>query len=366
MKKDISSENYQSNCFIGHDLECKPQRNLASYLLATVLIIFLSSHSSRAQVEQAQVGFRFLQNPVSAEAMGKAGSGVATMTNSDAIYWNPAGIGWIKKQIDLNVNYTVGIANINYLAPSVAVKVGDFGVIAFDGIIMDYGTFYGTRRANNAEGYVETGTFSPQAFAFGVGFSQKISDHFSYGVHVKYAYQNLGSAWVGTAGTGISDPNLQIAAIKYARGEPAFDVGAYYDFLFHGIRFGASLQNVSRQITYEQQSFLMPFAVNFGLTVAPLSFLMSDGSASSHSLIISVESTHPRDFNESVHFGAEYDFAKILSLRAGYMTGLDQRGLTAGLGLSEDFAGSTLHVDYAYEPFGVFGAVHYISFGMAY
>ena len=337
-----------------------------SYLVAAVAVIVLSSHNLKAQVEQAQVGFRFLENPVSAEAMGKAGSGVATMTNSDAIYWNPAGIGWIEKQIDLNFNYTVGIANINYLAPSVAVKVGDFGVVSFDGIIMDYGTFYGTRRANNAEGYVETGTFSPQAFAFGVGFSQKVSDHFSYGVHVKYAYQNLGSAWVGTAGTGISDPNLQIATVKYARGEPAFDVGALYNFLFHGIRFGASLQNVSRQITYEQQSFLMPFAVNFGLTVAPLSFLMSDGSASSHSLIISVESTHPRDFNESVHFGAEYDFAKILSLRAGYMTGLDQRGLTAGLGLSEDFAGSTLHVDYAYEPFGVFGAVNYISFGVAY
>ncbi len=341
-------------------------KKVISRFALTLSVILSAAEISRAQSEQAQVGFRFLENPVSAEAMGKAGSGVATMTSSNAIYWNPAGIGWIDKSLDLNVNYTVGIADINYLAPVVAVRLGNFGVLAFDGIIMDYGTFYGTRRADNSQGYVETGTFSPQSFAFGVGFSQKVSDHFSYGVHLKYAYQNLGSAYVSTAGTDVTDPNLQITSLKYSHGEPAFDVGAQYDFLFHGMRFGASLQNVSRQITYEQQAFLMPFAVNFGLTVDPLSFFMTDRQSAQNSFILSVESTHPRDFNESVHFGAEYTFAKILALRAGYMTGLDERGMTAGIGVSQNFAGSTLHVDYAFESFGVFGAVHYISFGATY
>lgn len=336
------------------------------YLVTVMLAVLLGSESLHAQVEQAQVGFRFLENPVSAEAMGQAGSGVATMTNSNAIFWNPAGIGWIQKSIDLNVNYTVGIANINYLAPTIAIKLGEFGVLDFDGIFMNYGDFYGTRVANNSEGYVETGTFSPQAFAVGIGFSQRVSDHFSYGVHFKYAYQDLGDAWVSTSGTSLDDPSLQIGTVKYSKLEPAFDVGALYDFLYHGIRFGASLQNVSRQITYEQQSFLMPFAVNFGLTVEPLSFVTGNETALSRSLIISVESTHPRDFNESVHFGAEYNYAKIISLRAGYMIGMDQRGFTAGLGVAEDLAGSRLRVDYAYEPFGIFGAVHYISFGVAY
>lgn len=327
--------------------------------------LFILAGAASAQTEQAQVGFRFLENPISAEAMGKGGSGVATITNSNAIFWNPAGAGWMEKNLDLNISYTRGIAGINYFAPALGVRLGTSGVLIVDGIFMDYGQFYGTRRANNPEGYVETGTFSPQAFALGIGFSQKVSDHFSYGVHVKYAYQNLGSAWVSTSGTDISDPNLQITSIKYSHGEPAFDVGAYYDFLFHGIRFGASLQNVSRQITYEQQSFLMPFAVNFGLSVEPISFFTSDNPLS-NALVISVESTHPRDFRESVHFGAEYKFLNILSLRTGYMLGLDERGFTAGIGLRENFSGSEIHVDYAFEPFGVFGAVHYISFGLTY
>ncbi len=344
----------------------KEMKKYIYYLVTVMLAVLLGNEGLHAQVEQAQVGFRFLENPVSAEAMGQAGSGVATMTNSNAIFWNPAGIGWIQKSIDLNVNYTVGIANINYLAPTIAIKLGEFGVLDLDGIIMNYGDFYGTRVASNSEGYVETGTFSPQAFAVGIGFSQKISDHFSYGVHFKYAYQDLGDAWVSTSGTSLDDPTLQIGTVKYSKLEPAFDVGALYDFLYHGIRFGASLQNVSRQITYEQQSFLMPFAVNFGLTVEPLSFITGNEASLSRSLVISVESTHPRDFNESVHFGAEYNYARILSLRAGYMIGMDQRGFTAGLGVSEDVAGSRLRVDYAYEPFGIFGAVHYISFGVAY
>ncbi len=337
-----------------------------SYSTIAVLTVFILTGSSQAQKEEAQAGFRFLENPVSAEAMGKAGSGVATMTNSDAVYWNPAGLGWIEKQVDLNVNYTEGIASINYFAPSVAVRLGNFGVLAFDGLIMDYGVFYGTRYANNSEGYIETGTFSPQAFALGVGFSQKVSDKFSYGVHIKYAYQNLGDAWVATSGTSLSDPSLQISTMKYSHGEPAFDVGAMYDFLFHGIRFAAAVQNVSRQITYEQQAFFLPFSVNFGLTIDPLSFLSADYLSSQHSFILSVQSTHPRDFNESVRFGGEYNFAKMISLRAGYMAGLDERGFTAGLGVSQNFSGFNLHVDYAYEPFGIFGAAHFISFGATY
>ena len=326
----------------------------------------ISIRFAQAQTEEAQAGFRFLENPVSAEAMGKAGSGIATITNSNAIYWNPAGLGWIEKSIDVNINYTQGIADINYFAPAIAVRLEGIGVLAFDGLIMDYGDFYGTRYANNSDGYVETGTFSPQALALGIGFSQKISDRFSYGLHIKYAYQNLGDAWVATSGTSLSDPALQISTVKYSHGEPAFDVGAMYDFLFHGIRFAAALQNVSRQVTYEQQAFFLPFSVNFGLTVDPLSFLLTDYSSSKQSFILSVQSTHPRDFNENVRFGGEYNYAKIISLRAGYMTGLDERGFTAGIGVSQNIAGSTLHLDYAYEPFGIFGAVHFISFGATY
>ncbi len=61
---------------------------------------------------------------------------------------------------------------------------------------MDYGDFYGTRRANNDQGFEETGVFSPASYAVGLAYSRKVSDRFSFGVHVKYAGQDLGSAWI--------------------------------------------------------------------------------------------------------------------------------------------------------------------------
>ncbi len=328
-----------------------------------LMLCSLASVTDAQIVKRGQAGFRFLENPVSAEAIGRGGLGVAMMTNSNAVFWNPAGIGWLEG-IDINFNYTRGIAEINHQSVAIGMPIGRFGVLALSGIAMDYGDFYGTRRANNEAGYVETGTFSPKAMAIGLAFSQRVTERFSYGVHLKYAYQDLGSAWVSSSGSGIEDPDLEIEQRKYAQGVPAVDVGAYYDFLTNGIRFGATVQNISREIEYEVAKFPLPFAIAFGATVDPLSFFLEDNTI--HSLLLSLESRHPRDFKENLKFGAEYSFQEFLILRAGYMDGFDERGFTAGAGILQELAGFGVRVDYAFEAFGLFGGVHHLSIGIAY
>jgi len=339
------------------------RRNLIP--VAAVLLLLGSTHAPAQIIKRAQAGFRFLENPISAEAIGRGGVGVAMITNSNAVFWNPAGIGWITQRADLSVNYTRGIADINYASSSLAIRLWNIGVVALNTTVMDYGEFYGTRRATNEAGYIETGVFSPKAFALGIAFSQKVSERFSYGVNLKYAYQNLGDVWVGTAGKDVGDPDLQMETRSYTHGEPALDIGAYYDFLFHGIRFGASLQNLSREIQYETEKFPMPFAVNFGMTIDPLSFLLPPEN-NAHSLMVSIESRHPRDYNEKVKAGIEYTFENSLALRIGYTGGYDERGFTAGLGVKQTLGGVSLRVDYAYQAFGIFGAAHFFSFGAAY
>jgi hypothetical protein len=47
------------------------------------------------------------------------------------------------------------------------------------------------------------------------------------------------------------------------------------------------------------------------------------------------------------HFGAEGGYKDFIFLRAGYMTGYDNKGFTAGLGLKY----KTLTLDYALQPF---------------
>jgi hypothetical protein len=340
------------------------KRHTLFMIVALVVLLCTAMETTEAQiVKRGQVGFRFLENPVSAEAIGRGGVGVASMINSNAVFWNPAGIGWIQG-IDVNFNYTKGIAEINQSSIAVGIPLGRFGVLALSGIMMDYGDFYGTIRANNEAGYEETGTFSPSAMAIGAAFSQRVTERFSYGVHIKYAYQDLGNARVATSGSGVEDPDLVIEEREYAQGVPAIDVGAYYDFLTNGIRFGASVQNISREIEFEVEKFPLPFAISFGATVDPLSFFMDKDAG--HAMMLSVESRHPRDFKENVKFGLEYIFQDLLILRTGYMDGFDERGFTAGAGVMHSLAGVDARINYAYQAFGIFGGIHHVSIGLQY
>jgi len=160
---------------------------------------------------------------------------------------------------------------------------------------MDYGDFYGTRRANNDQGFIDTGTFSPQSFAVGLSFSERVTDRFSYGVRVKYAKQDLENTWIGISGGDVDDPNLTIEQKSYSLSEPAVDI-AIYDFHYHNIRFGAAIQNVSREIKYEEEKFPLPFAVSFSLTINPLTLLRDDDML--NPFFIHFETRHPRDFKE--------------------------------------------------------------------
>ncbi|MFH1214217.1 MAG: PorV/PorQ family protein [Candidatus Neomarinimicrobiota bacterium] len=325
--------------------------------IAIACVLFTTAHSDI--VKKGQVGFRFLQNPISAEAIGRGGLGLVSFRNSNAVFWNPSGLGWLEGKMDFNASYTKGIADINYSAMVGAFNFGKYGVVALDFVGMDYGEFYGTRFAENTEGYIDVGTFQPSAFSAGMTYSQKVSDRFSYGVRLKYVYQDLGTALIGNR---IDDTTSVIESKKYRHGEPAIDIGATYDFLSHGIRFGAVMRNFSREIKYETYKFPMPFAVGFSMTMRPFTFF--DLPPQRHDLEVGFETEHPRDFKEKVKFGAEYCYHKLLILRTGYMCNYDERGLTFGMGICKEIDRFNFRLNYAYQDFGVFNSVHTLSLGV--
>jgi len=342
------------------EMETSMRTSLRNFVIALITAATLSSGAIAQIVKQAQVGFRFLENPVSAEVVGRGGVGLTTTYTSNAIFWNPALLGWVKPSADLSIDYTQGIADINYAASAATFRLGDFGVIGLSLLNMDYGTFYSTYAVDKSvdpAGYVETGTFSPKAYAIGIAFSQKMNDRFSFGVHVKNVEQNLGNAWIESAGQIVKHA-------KYKQNVWAMDVGAFYDFLYNGIRFGATMQNISREVTYENESFPLPFAVSFGFAITPLTFFSEDEAMKA--LTLNFETRYPRDFGEKVKYGAEYIFLDAFTTRVGYMSNYDERGFTAGVGVRQSVSGTNLRVDYAYEPFGIFGAVHFISLGISY
>lgn len=170
--------------------------NIPQWYRIRFLLTICCSVASAQIEKKAQVGFRFLENPVSAEAVGRGMVGLTSTRSSDAVFWNPALLGWLEPTLDISLHHTKGIADINYNAAAGAFRLGDFGVIGFSFLAMDYGTFY--------------------------------------------------------------------------------------DFDYHGIRFGATLQNISKEIKYEDEAFPLPFAVSFGLGLQPLTFF-SDASGAQNS-----------------------------------------------------------------------------------
>jgi len=339
----------------------KNYRYLTGILALLTVLVWINA--GRADfVKKGQVGFRFLENPVSAEAIGRGGLGLITFRNSNTVFWNPAGLGWIEGKYDFNANYTKGIADINYSSFVGAVNFGKIGVIAIDLLSMDYGEFQGTRRADNDQGFEDTDTFSPTAYSVGLTYSQKVSNRFSYGVRVKYVAQDLTSAWVGLYGTDVTDTNLVIKQRSYSATEPSVDVGTTYDFLKNGIRFGAVIQNFSREVRYEREKFPLPFSVSFSIGIKPLSFFMPDESV--HALMLGFETNHPRDYREKIRVGAEYTFQNLLILRTGYMANYDERGWTFGMGVRQVFSGIKYRIDYAYQDFGIFNGIHTFTIGL--
>jgi len=338
-----------------------------NFIIKNKLLILIALLTFTIQVnaqfeKKAQVGMKFLSNPVSAEVIARGSAGINATYNSNGIFWNPALTSLIPGNFDISLNYHQWIADISYNAVAASVNAFDFGIVTVSGTFVDYGDLYTTVRSNNAQGYEETGTFSPLAYTVGLGFAQKISDKFSYGINLKYVQQDLGSAWVTASGDSLTDPAYSRTLKKYDMGAVAIDIGTYYDFNYKGITFAATLANVSQEKKYEYEIFPLPFSVNFGATVSPMQFLMEN--AQGHDIILMVESHHPRDFGEKIKLGFEYNYSGMIFLRTGYITNQDERNFSAGVGFKKEISGYLLRVDYAFQDFGIFGNMNYITVGM--
>jgi hypothetical protein len=336
------------------------------FTIAVLTLCVLAATNLQAQQKLAQTGFQFLSVGVDARATA-LGSAMSTIEGtSSSLFHNPAGIAGMTTTFDISVNQHTWIADIQYLSGSIGLNLSDgrYGTFGLSYLVLDYGEFIGTRVALSGEDdYIETGTFSPSALAVGIGYGIKLSEAFSVGGQIKYAYQDLGSSvepvqWL----PGVPPDQLESTDREYSKGVVAFDFGTRYATGYRSLVFGMSVRNFSQEIKYARESFQLPLTFTFGVAMNVLDFFPA--ISSTHKLNVSVDASHPRASAEHVSFGAEYVFMDFLSLRGGYSTDHinDAEGMALGVGLRQFGLG----VDYSYTPFAVFDDIHRISihFGM--
>ncbi len=324
-------------------------------IVSISILLLLCSGFLSAQTKLAQTGFKFLSVGADARAAAMGEAVTAVENGSNSMFYNPAGMARQQRLVEVSFNSTSWIADINYLNASLsfAPSNGDFGVFGAYVSNVDYGDLKKTIRDLSEGGsYIDLGGYSPKAMVFGVGYAIALSDKFTVGANLKYAYLDFGTHYNGWKNKSFNE------------GTMAFDFGVIYKTGFKSLNFAMDVKNFSQELDYVEESFQLPMAFKIGLSMDLID--LTDINPDDHSFILSVDAHHPRDYKEQLLFGCEYTIWNTLSARVGYVTPTDEQGICAGIGVKQNVAGVEIGMDYSYSDFGVFDTVHRINVNIGY
>jgi hypothetical protein len=330
-------------------------------VILTIIMMVFISQVNVGQVKLAQTGLKFLSVGGDARAAALGEAITALEGNSTSMFYNPSGMARQTGFVDVTFSNTQWIADINYMHASISVAPEDalYGVFGLSVASVDYGELKRTIRDEGEDGFLDLGTYSPNAFALGVGYAKALSDKFAVGGNIKFVYQDLGDGHV----VNIAQDSTHTKQ-KFDTDVFAFDFGIQYRTGFKSLVFGMSLRNFSEEIEYIEESFQLPLTFKIGLSMNLID-LLEEGN-DQHSFLLAVDAAHPRDYKEQIHIGGEYTFMNILSLRAGYISPTDEQGVNFGAGLKHEFVGFNFGVDYSYLDFGIFDNVNRFSINISY
>lgn len=328
-----------------------------------VFAICLSTPVALAQ-KVGSTSMQFLEvMPVArATALGDAYSVWAS--GADAVFWNPSGVALVQGQ-EFSSTFVKWIFDTRQGALSYATSVGDIGAIGVQIQYVDFGEFLeavATRPYINKE--TDPGltgnTFHPYSYLVGISYARSLTDRFATGVTVKYAHESLynGQMVMTQVSQGVNEE-----VRTWANGV-MFDFGIRYNTGFRSIQIGASVQNFGGNVTYARQSSPVPLLFRWGIAAEVIGKDALVSIDETNRLGLSFDLYQPNDYGQQEHVGAEYEYAGVLALRAGYKFNYDFEGLTVGGGLKQTIGPVLFSLDYSYGSVGTYlGSVHRVGLG---
>ena len=325
------------------------------FILITILV-FPSQNFSQVDLNktaQSTMNFLLVGTSSRASALGEAFNAIGS--GSESMFYNPSGLTDINKNFDISLNYTSWIADIKYLSGGAAWNLGNYGVVGFNILTVDYGDIYGTSLLSPEEanlypsGFKDNGILNNVgAYSFGLAYAKAISEAFSVGGNVKLVGQNLGESNFGTS----SQKNN---ALKLA-----VDAGVKYKTEFNGFTFGMSIRNFSTNIKREEIEEQLPLLFSLGAAIN-LMETVDKGLAENNSILLAVDFLHPNNYSERVNLGLEYQYLQMISVRFGYQTNRDLASWSGGLGFNTSISDYDIGISYSYSKFDFFDSVSRIS-----
>ncbi|MFA6092559.1 MAG: PorV/PorQ family protein [Elusimicrobiota bacterium] len=307
-------------------------RSTEFFRLAACAVLLISPLITAQALGVGTTGAQFLKVGIGARPLAMAGAFSALAEDADAVYWNPGGLGEVKrKELSAGYNSLFQDQNQGFVTYASPLSEGR-GVWAAG---LDYLVVSNIeKRAGDTE--TPDSTFSNQNFALTGSYGSKTPiEGLSIGANVKYIRETLDT---------------------FSANAVAFDIGARYKTPIESLSVGGSMRN---------------FGTKIGPDPLPLSF--KGGAAYT---LWNKKLTLASDFDWLANdqrsywaLGAEFWANKSIAVRAGYQFGHGQDQLQSRLVGAAFGAGLKLEhmrVDYAFLPFGELGDTHRLSLGWTF
>ncbi|MBU2446720.1 MAG: PorV/PorQ family protein [Bacteroidetes bacterium] len=299
-------------------------------VILILLICFTNATFGQEFKKTATSGFVFLEIPVTARtaALGEASIALSDV-NCDALFNNPAALGFTNQLHSFSVSYAPYIAEIKHYATSYAFN-SPYGVFGVGVIIMDYGDMPKTQKVTGQRVYEVIGSFRPQALSVGLSYSKMLTDRFSFGITTKYVREKIDI---------------------YSVDNFLFDGGILYYTGLGSLRIAANIQNFGVDAQYINDPFKMPAMLRLGAAAEVIGEYNSDFRVTTIA-----EAIHLSDSDERVSAGVECAWKDFLTIRAGYKFFYDEETYSVGLGLNPKMY-LPIAFDLAYSSYGRLGNV---------
>lgn len=317
------------------------------HVLIFTLLQLITSANLFAFEKVGTTSFQFLKVIPTARAISMGGAYSTIGIGAESMFWNPAGLTTVGN-MDASVSYLDWFMDVAQYSFSVGYTVDGIGTFGIMGMMADIGAIQETKVSylgyqNGVYNPGLTGnSFNPKSMVFGISYAKDLNDRFTFGINVKYAYEDL---------------------VYYSKGAVIFDGGMLFKTGYKSVVVGASIRNFGSEIIYIDKNYPLPQTLNIGVS----SYLFSNddpliSKLEDHSLLLSTDIIQPRDYDQQYAVGLEYAFSDMLYLRSGYLFYSDNSGINLGAGVSF----KSLNFDYAFSNHGDYlGTVHRISISVS-
>jgi hypothetical protein len=307
---------------------------------------------------------------------GNAGNGMGdsqvSMTRGfESIYWNPAGLGYMKKS-EFSMFYQPWVAGIDFSMGGLAYVQPTVGTFAISFINASFGSEEVTTVAQ-PDGTGES--FTGQDLALQLTFGRKLAQWFSFGVTGKYISSRI---W-RTSSTAFATDLGVIVNTNFLNwtDKPGDGLNIGMSIANFGSRMTMSGKNIKDvldiatgengnypylAVNYETEDWELPLIFRIGVSFNAI-------QTKYQKLTCSIDALHPNNNSESVNLGLQYAMnipaVGDFYLRTGYK-GLFMEdspyGLTFGGGLKLKLMNNYgLGLDYSVRDFGDLGQLHSYS-----